>query len=238
EVEIGCGLLDILEIELLERPYPPDRGGYAPAHVGVDPDLDLAAHRCTDCGEGVAVLAQVAADLEFELGEAAVHEVRRLLSVALGGVDEQVAGRRGVVPAEASQQLCDRHAEELALGIEQGHLEAGDGIGADLTPVAAELLHAVHEPVDPAWILSQQELGQLTFYDRADGGERRSGALTEASQTFVGLQLDEQAGRGVSSAACPQKRLLQGNADLGGLDSGDPHSLTAHWRNSLQALLG
>jgi hypothetical protein len=42
----------------------------------------------------------------------------------------------------------------------------------------------------------------------------------------------------VSSAACPDKRLLQGNADFGGLDSGDPHSLTTHGLTGLEALLG
>ncbi len=106
-VEVGHGLLDVLQVEALEAADPLDRGGNAPDHVRVDPELDVGADPVADRRDRVVVLAEVPSDLELELGEPGVDERRRLLRVRLGLVDEQVArpsrprrgrSRRGAPP--------------------------------------------------------------------------------------------------------------------------------------------
>ena len=109
----------------------------------------------------VVVLAEVAPDLELQLGVAGLDERGRLARVRLGLVDEEVADDRHRSPAEAAEQLRHRHAERLALEVEQRDLDAGDRVGADAAPVAGELLHPVHEPLGAERILADEELRQL-----------------------------------------------------------------------------
>src|SRR5207253_10305894 len=84
EVEVGHRLLGELEIELLERLDPLDRGRNAPVHVRVDADLDVVADAVADRRQGVVVLGEVAPDLQLQLRVAGLDEVRRLLRVRRG----------------------------------------------------------------------------------------------------------------------------------------------------------
>ena len=104
------------------------------------------------------ILLEVAPDLELQLGVARVDECAGLLRVRLRRVDEEVADDRDAVAAEAAEQLGDRDAERLALQVEQGHLDPGDRVRAHPAPVARELLHPVHEPLDAQRVLADQEL--------------------------------------------------------------------------------
>ena len=77
QVEVGHRLLDVLEVELLERPDPLDRGRDAPVHVRVDPDLHVGADPVADRRDRVVVLAEVASDLELQLRVPGLDERRR-----------------------------------------------------------------------------------------------------------------------------------------------------------------
>ena len=219
----GTGCSTYWRSKLLEAPDPLDRRRHAPDHVRVDPDLHVAADAVADRGDRVVVLLEVAADLELQLGVARVDERAGLLRVRLGRVDEEVADDRNPVAAEAAEQLRDGDAERLPLQVEQGDLDPGDRVGADPAPVPRELLHAVHEPLDPQRILADEELRQLRVDDRLDRRQRRSGRLADPHQALVGVDLDEQARRRMPGAARPDQRLPHGGPHSDRFDLGDPH---------------
>ena len=107
EVEVGHRLLDVLEVEPLERLDPLDRRRDAPVHVRVDPDLDVSPDAVADRRKRIVVLPEVAADLQLQFAVAGLDELRRLLRVRLRGVDEQVADQRDLLAAVAAEQLRD-----------------------------------------------------------------------------------------------------------------------------------
>ena len=63
---------------------------------------------------------------------------------------------------------------------------------------------------------------------RGDGALRREGGhrLADADEAVVGLDLDEDHGRGVVHAAGPVVWLLEGQGQRRGLDAGDLHGVT------------
>ena len=87
---------------------------------------DLVANR----RDRVVILAEVAPDLELQLGVAGVDERCGLARVRLRLVDEQVADDRNLPTAEAAEQLGDRDAERLALDVEERDLDPGDRVRA------------------------------------------------------------------------------------------------------------
>ena len=109
DVEVRHRLLDVLEVEVLEPADPLDRGGDAPDHVRVDPDLDGRSDLVADRCDRVVILAEVPPDLQLQLRVAGVDERCRLAGVRLGLVDEQVADDGNLAAAEATEQLGDRN---------------------------------------------------------------------------------------------------------------------------------
>ena len=171
----------------------------------------------------VVILAEVATDLELELGGAGIDERSRLARVRLRLVDEEVADDRNPLPAEPAEQLGDRDAERLPLEVEERDLDPGDRVGADPAPVAGELLHPVDEPLRAERVLADEELRQLRLDDRPDRRQRRSGSLADADDTLVGVDLHEQPRSGQPRPAGPDEGLAHRRAHGNCMDAGDPH---------------
>jgi hypothetical protein len=175
-----------------------------------------------DGRDRVEVLAEVAADLQLQLGVAGVHERGRLVGVRLGLVDEEVADDGHRCAAHAAEQFGHRHAQRLALDVQQRHLDAGDRVGGDRGPVAGVFLHAVQQPLEAQRVLADEELLELAFDDRLDDRERRPGRLPDADDALVGLDLEDQTRRGLADATGPLQRLPERHPDRSRLDTCDP----------------
>ena len=123
-------LLEQGDVQLLQVRPPPDRLIDRVAAVRIDRQQDVRADGVAHRPQSLHVDARmlVAADLHLDRRPAALDHALRPLGrqLRLDGADHEFEANAAfaLTPASAAaEQLVDRHAERLALQVEQGHLQ-------------------------------------------------------------------------------------------------------------------
>ena len=214
-----------------------ETGGVGRRHPGravqVDHHVHVSADRVADRGDLAHRIADAAA---FQRRDAALLQRQRHLGRVGVAIDAHA------VADLAAEQVPHRRAERLALDVPQRHVDAGHGAAADRAEHAVAHdggLHLLPELLDMGRVLADEH--GLEVLDGGLDHPRPAGALADAGDALVGVDLDEQpvahaAEGGVGDArrrllrpgrvGCPSLRLRragmhQERADIGDLHRGD-----------------
>ena len=224
QVEVGNRLLDVLEVELLERPDPLDRGRDAPVHVRVDPDLHVGADR----GRGSPRSCRSPAPrsrptLSFSSVCPASTNAAALSRVRLGLVDEQVAdhrhlargssrraarppGRRAPCPSGRAAPSRCRRSRSAAIPLQLREYSSSRWTSHSMRSGSSPTRNCANSRSMIVWIV----------------GQRRAGRLADADEPFVGVDLDDEARGRLADATRPLERLPHRRAHRRRLDACDP----------------